>query len=76
MSYGYSLTTVQRNREADGDKLGVALGRVCIERCIPVSEVAKRLRVTRPTIYNWFEGTCAPSAGLENEVASYLASLQ
>jgi DNA invertase Pin-like site-specific DNA recombinase len=32
----------------------------CIEREIPVDEVAKAFRVTRATVYNWFKGTYSP----------------
>lgn len=76
MSYGYSLKTVERNKAADGSKLGVALGRVCIERCIPVTEVARRLHVTRQTVYNWFEGASNPHEYYVHEIASYIASLR
>ena len=76
MSYGYSVKTIERNKAADGNNLGVALGRVCIERCIPVIEVARALKVTRQTVYNWFEGASNPHEHYVHEIASYIASLR
>lgn len=76
MSYGYTLKTAQRNKAAGGDKVGVALGRVCIERCIPVSEVAKHFGVTRQTVYNWFDGSLNVRADRMHAVTSYIASLR
>lgn len=62
MSYGYSQRLVERNKEADNKSLGVALGRVCIKKNVPVISVAKALGVTRATVYNWFTGLCQPNA--------------
>lgn len=62
MSYGYSQRLVDRNKEADTKSLGVALGRVCIKKNVPVTSVAEALGVTRATIYNWFSGLCRPNA--------------
>jgi hypothetical protein len=76
MSYGYSILTIDRNKAADGSKLGVALGRVCIEKCIPVTEVANKIKVTRQTVYNWFEGTTNPNDYYTHEIASFLSSLR
>lgn len=76
MSLGYSLLTIQRNKTADVSKLGVALGRVCIERCIPVTEVAERLKVTRQTVYKWFDGSSNPGQSYVHEIASFMASLR
>lgn len=61
MSYGYSYQLVEANKKADDKSWGVLLGRMCIERNIPVSEIAGRLDVSRATIYNWFWGTTYPS---------------
>ena len=60
MSYGYSQRLIEANKVA-GDSLGVALGRLCIERDISVNRVAEHLNVSRATIYNWFWGTHTPA---------------
>ena len=76
MSYGYSNRLIELNKEADDRLLGVQLGRVCIIRDVPVSDVAVHLGVSRQTVYNWFCGTNAPRAKLEQiqEIISSLAA--
>lgn len=75
MSYGYSLRLVQLNREADHSSLGVQLGRLCIPRDIPVTEVAKRFKVSRVTVYNWFCGHTIPKASVVPLLEDYIAEL-
>ncbi len=76
MSYGYSLRLAELNRSADQQSLGVRLGRVCISENIPVSNVAKRLGVSRQTIYNWFSGASVPQGGSVALVEAYLTNLK
>ena len=52
MSYGYSQSLIEAVQTADDTSLGVALGRFCIERGIPVTEVAGIFKVSRATVYN------------------------
>jgi hypothetical protein len=42
----------------DGDpiRLGVRLGRLCVEANIPAAYVAKALDTSRTTVYAWFRG--------------------
>lgn len=75
MSYGYSLRLIERNRQASDKKLGVRLGRVCIERQVPVTTVANEFGVTRQTVYNWFSGTSTPADTLHTLVDTYIAKL-
>ena len=75
MSYGYSQRIVEANRSAPEDLLGVALGRVCITKDVPVTRVAETIGVSRETIYNWFSGIYEPHPSLHlaiNEFISYL----
>jgi transcriptional regulator with XRE-family HTH domain len=72
MSYGYSVKLVNLNKEANGRKLGVKLGRVCIAADISVSAVARRLGVSKQTIYNWFTGVSEPSADRVAKVQAYI----
>ena len=75
MSYGYSLRLIERNSQANEKKLGVRLGRVCIEHKIPVAIVANKFGVTRQTVYNWFSGTGTPAEHLHILVNSYISTL-
>ena len=56
MSQGYSTGLVAENRQGSLRHLGVALGRVCIKKGIPVTDVAFHFRVSRQTVYSWFKG--------------------
>ena len=57
---GYSARIVQANKAASATHPGVKLGRLCIAREIPVSDVAEFFGVTRMTIYKWFKGVEQP----------------
>jgi hypothetical protein len=65
---------VQANKQASIKSLGVALGRVCIARSIPVSVVADVFGVSRMTVYNWFKGDTLPHRALTDDVQSYINS--
>jgi hypothetical protein len=43
-------------RDADPNRLGVQLGRLCVEANLPALYVAKVLQVSKTTIYAWFRG--------------------
>jgi hypothetical protein len=58
---GYSQQIVKTNRDADGRKLGVCLGRYCISREIPVADVMEYFGVSKQTVYSWYAGTHTPS---------------
>lgn len=76
MSRGYSLRIRDLNAKADKRKLGVRLGRVCIKKDVPVSVIAKRMGVTRATVYNWFCGASVPQTNLITPVTVYIAELE
>ena len=71
MSYGYSQRLIEVNKLAD-DSLGVALGRLCIERDISVNRVSKYLGVSRATIYNWFWGSTIPAKKHEESIVAFI----
>ena len=75
MSYGYSLRLVEANKRSESQSLGVALGRLCIAKNVPVQEVADQLGVTRMTIYNWFCGTHAPHPSLQSALSAFCDSV-
>lgn len=56
----YSVDVMNRIMSADRMLPGVALGRACVERNVAVSEIAKMLKVSRPTVYGWFTGEQYP----------------
>tara|TARA_R110000868_G_scaffold2721_6_gene19021 strand:+ start:284 stop:526 length:243 start_codon:yes stop_codon:yes gene_type:complete len=76
MSQGYTLRIRDLNAKADKRKLGVRLGRVCIQHDVPVAVVAQRMGVTRATVYNWFCGVSAPQTVTISLIESYIASLE
>ena len=62
MPKGYSLLMADEIKSADSQLLGVQLGRVCINKDIPVSDVAEFFKVSRMTIYSWFKGEAKVSS--------------
>ncbi len=72
---GYSIRMAEAIKGANGNLLGVRLGRACLARDIPVSDVAERLGVTRQTVYAWFMGTSDPRGPMCDAIKSYLNSL-
>jgi predicted DNA-binding transcriptional regulator AlpA len=57
---GYASRIIKANLAASVESPGVALGRFCITKEIPVSDVAEYFGVSRMTIYKWFVGEWAP----------------
>lgn len=57
---GYASRIVKANLNADSSSPGVLLGRYCIEKEVPVVEVAQFFKVSRMTIYKWFTGDWIP----------------
>jgi DNA-binding XRE family transcriptional regulator len=56
MSKGYTSKFIKAVEDADQNKLGVKLARVCIANEIPANDVAQFMGVTRMTVYFWFKG--------------------
>lgn len=75
MSNGYSHSIVQLVKKADSRLIGVALGRLCIERNIPVRQVAERFGVSRQTVYSWFTGKHIPKSDMLNKMHKFVVSL-
>jgi transposase len=70
---GYAQLIVQANKDADGKRLGVKLGRYCIVRNIPVRDVMDMFGVSKQTVYNWFIGATEVSKAYRAEIEEYLA---
>jgi hypothetical protein len=43
-------------RDADPNRLGVQLGRICVDANLPAMHVSKVLEVSKTTVYAWFRG--------------------
>ena len=72
---GYSQKVVRLNKEADQKNLGVRLGKFCIARGIPVSDVMSYFDVTKQTVYNWFYGISTPSLQHGRLINNFFQSL-
>jgi hypothetical protein len=59
-SRGYSSRIIKANADASTANPGVLLGRMCIAKEIPVSDVSEFFGVSRMTIYKWFKGLEIP----------------
>lgn len=57
---GYSIRMAETIRTADANLQGVQLGRLCLERDVPVTKIARALKVSRQTVYGWFCGAVTP----------------
>jgi hypothetical protein len=72
---GYSSRIVGANSIASVDSLGVLLGRYCIARDIPVSDISDALAVSKMTIYKWFTGKTSPRKSQEESIKAIIADL-
>jgi DNA-binding XRE family transcriptional regulator len=72
---GYTLALVLAVKRAPKHKQGVRLARACIKANVPVSQVAKDFRVTRPTVYAWFTGKSNPNWRQEIAIENYIKKL-
>lgn len=72
---GYSIRVAEAIKKADGNSLGVQLGRVCLAQDVPVSTVAEALGVTRQTVYAWFMGDSKPQGPICDAIQSYIKTL-
>jgi hypothetical protein len=76
MPKGYSLLMAEEIKSADPKLLGVKLGRVCLNKDIPVSDVADFFDVSRMTIYSWFRGKSVVSSKYAEKVNKILAKFK
>lgn len=72
---GYTIRVAEAINSADGDLLGVQLGRLCLQHDVSVSKVASYLGVTRQTVYSWFTGKSQPQPEHEYAVGALVAKL-
>lgn len=75
-SRGYYTLFIRKVEEADQGDLVRQYANACIDRNLPMSEVARRMDVTRATIYNWFTGKATPRAHQQEKIRKTLARWQ
>ena len=75
MPKGYSLLTANEIREANKSLLGVQLGRICLEKDIPVTDVADFFDVSRVTVYSWFRGKTVVSGKYSDKMKRLIEKL-
>lgn len=76
LSRGYSTLFLRKVEEADQGDLVIQYANACIDRDLPITEIARRMDVTRATIYNWFTGKSAPRAHQKEKIRKALARWQ
>ena len=59
---GYDTLFLQKVEDADQRPLVMQLADVCINKNVPITEVAQMFGVTRATVYNWLTGKSVPRA--------------
>ena len=75
MAKVYSTLTVQEIQEANPTLLGVKLGKICVNKDIPVIDVAEYFGVSRVTVYAWFRGKTVVSGKHADKMQKMIAKL-
>ena len=75
MSKGYSSLTIQEIQQANPTLLGVKLAKICVDRNIPVVDVAEFFGVSRVTVYSWFRGKAVVSGKHADKMQKLIAKL-
>lgn len=71
---GYSQIIIETNLKAK-KTTGTILGALCISLKYPVSQVAKKLNVSRQTVYDWFSGKARPSRKFDIKIKELIVNL-
>ena len=72
---GYSTLTAREIKEANQTLLWVKLGTLCLDRDIPVTDVAEFFGVSRVTVYSWFRGKTVVSGKYADKMHKLIAKL-
>lgn len=75
MSKGYSTLIVQEIEDANQNLLGVKLGKICVNKDIPVTDVAEFFGVSRVTVYAWFRGKTVVSGKHADKMQKLITKL-
>jgi DNA-binding phage protein len=76
ISRGYTTLFIRKVEEADQGDLVIQFANACIDRELPISEVARRMEVTRATVYNWFTGKSSPRVHQQEKIRRTLVRWQ
>lgn len=76
MTIGYSLALAEAIQNADAGCPGVELGQLCLSKGVSVIEAARKLGVSRQTVYSWFTGRSGIRDNLTGAVNAYLEELR
>lgn len=70
---GYSYRVVKALQNGDGTQPIIQLGRLCVEKDIPVRELAQQFGISKQSVYQWFVGRFQPSSRYDAKIAELLA---
>lgn len=71
---GYSQVIIEANEAAENNP-GVELGSLCIRLKFPVTQVAKKLNISRQSVYDWFSGRTKPSRSFYPKINELIEEL-
>lgn len=71
---GYSQHIIEENAAAE-ETVGVLLGRLCIKKRIPATDVARALGVSRQTVYDWFTGKSRPTVTKTAQIQKFMEQM-
>lgn len=74
-SRGYTVRLLREVEALDPTAVPTRFAKMCIERDIPVSDVAQKFGVTRASVYAWFTGTHQPRASIKQMMSDILEKL-
>jgi transcriptional regulator with XRE-family HTH domain len=70
---GYSLKFAKLvNKTSENISIGVTLGKACIEKDVPVMQIAKHFNVSRTAVYAWFTGKSIPNLAHQMKIHKLL----
>jgi len=72
---GYDSLFLRKVEDADQTEVVMLLADVCINKGIPMSEVAFLFGVTRATVYNWMTGRTVPHPRYRVEMPKIVSRL-
>lgn len=58
---GYRKSVYDEIMSSNSNSLGVRLGKMCVSKNIPVTDVASFFGISRQAVYLWFRGDVNPS---------------
>lgn len=58
---GYRKSVYDEIMSSNSTSLGVRLGKMCVSKNIPVTDVASFFGISRQAVYLWFRGEVSPS---------------